>query len=56
LAGRFSAFAVSASNLQVVANYIRNQPLHHKKMSFEDELLALLRKHRIDFDPKYVFG
>ncbi len=52
----FSAFAVSASNLQVVANYIRNQPLHHKKMSFEDELLALLRKHKIDFDPKCVFG
>jgi len=25
-------------------------------MSFEEEFLALLRKHKIEYDPKYVFG
>jgi len=25
-------------------------------MSFEEEFLALLRKHKIEYDPKYIFG
>jgi REP element-mobilizing transposase RayT len=52
----FSSFAVSASNVPAVKKYILNQEIHHRKMSFEDELLVLLRKHGIDFDPKHVFS
>ncbi|MBZ5532979.1 MAG: IS200/IS605 family transposase [Acidobacteriia bacterium] len=52
----FSSFAVSASNVPAVKKYVLNQEIHHRKMSFEDELLVLLRKHGIDFDPKHVFG
>jgi putative transposase len=52
----YSAFSVSASNLEKVALYVRNQKEHHRKMTFEDEYLELLRKHKIEFDPKYVFG
>jgi putative transposase len=51
----YGAFSVSASNVAVVARYIRDQQQHHKRMSFEDEFLALLRKHAIEFDMKYVF-
>jgi len=32
------------------------QKKHHTKMSFEEEFLALLKKHKIEYDPKYVFG
>jgi putative transposase len=35
---------------------IRNQKEHHKQRSFEDELRALLRKHGIAFDERYLFG
>jgi putative transposase len=52
----YGAFGVSASNLSVVERYIANQARHHRKMTFEDEFVALLRKHGIQFDPKYVFG
>jgi len=52
----YAAFGVSVSNTAAVANYIRNQESHHKKISFEDEYLALLRKHGVEFDPKYVFA
>jgi REP element-mobilizing transposase RayT len=52
----YSAFSVSSSNLEEVAQYIRKQKEHHQKMTFEDEYLSLLRKHRIEFDPEYVFG
>lgn len=60
--GRFSwqegyaAFTVSASNVAAVARYVRNQEAHHRKMSFEDEIFALLKKHGVKFDPKYVLG
>jgi REP element-mobilizing transposase RayT len=52
----YGAFSVSASNLNAVEPYIANQAKHHRKMSFEDEFVALLKKHGIRFDPKHVFG
>jgi hypothetical protein len=29
---------------------------HHRKMSFEDEFIGLLKKHGMEYDPRYVFG
>ncbi len=52
----YGAFSVSASNLRLVERYIANQERHHRKMTFEDEFVWLLKKHGIQFDPKYVFG
>jgi len=52
----YSAFSVSYSGLDKVLAYIRNQQTHHKKQTFEEELISLLKKHKIDYDPKYVFG
>jgi len=50
----YSAFSVSKSNGPAVAKYIAAQQEHHNKMSFEDELIALLKKHAIEYDPQYV--
>jgi putative transposase len=52
----YAAFSVSASNLNRVSQYIQNQEAHHRKITFENEFLALLKKHRVSFDPKFVFG
>jgi putative transposase len=52
----YAAFSVSASNLLTVERYVNNQEAHHRKISCEDELIALLEKHGIDFDRKFVFG
>ena len=52
----YGAFSVSESNTSAVIEYIRNQEKHHRKRSFENEYLAFLKKHKIKFDPKYVFG
>ncbi len=52
----FGVFGVSASNQDAVIRYIRNQELHHRKMTFEEEYIALLEKHRVKYDPRYVFG
>jgi putative transposase len=52
----FGAFSVSASNADAVIRYIRTQEAHHKKMSFDEEFIALLKRHGVEFDPRYVFG
>lgn len=52
----YGAFSVSASNVGAVSRYIQDQATHHKKISFEEEYLALLRKHGVEVDPKYVLG
>ncbi len=51
----YGAFSVSSSQVDKVQSYIRNQEEHHRKQSFKEEFLALLRKHQIEFDLKYVF-
>jgi REP element-mobilizing transposase RayT len=51
----YGAFAVSFSNLAKVVRYIHNQETHHRKMTFEEEYLGLLRKHQVKFDPRFVF-
>jgi REP element-mobilizing transposase RayT len=52
----YRAFSVSSSNIPAVVQYIRNQQEHHKKRGFEEEFVALLKKHGVTFDPKFVFG
>ena len=51
----YGAFSVSQSQREVVARYIANQAEHHKRQSFEDEFVALLRKSGVVYDPRYVF-
>ena len=48
--------SVSKSKGSTVAKYIASQEAHHRKITFEDEFIALLEKHGIEYDPKYVFG
>jgi REP element-mobilizing transposase RayT len=52
----YGAFSVSSSQLDKVTTYIRSQREHHRKMSFEQEFLALLKKAGVSYDPEYIFG
>ena len=52
----YGAFSVSCSLVPAVVLYIQNQKAHHKKMNFDEEFVALLKKHAVEFDPKFVFG
>ena len=51
----YGAFSVSFSQIQVVNKYISTQESHHKRRDFCSELLALLDRHWVEYDPKYVF-
>ncbi len=51
----YAAFAVSYSNLDEVKSYLANQEQHHRRISFQDEFLALLRRHDLEWDERYVW-
>jgi REP element-mobilizing transposase RayT len=51
----YSAFSVSRSVAPKVEAYIAGQEEHHRKQTFEEELVALLKRHGIEYDPRYVF-
>jgi len=50
----YGAFSFSHSHIDAVVKYISNQENHHKKKSFHEEYIQLLRKYNIPFDEKYV--
>jgi REP element-mobilizing transposase RayT len=51
----YAAFSVSPSNIGRVTEYIDSQHAHHEKRSFQDELRALLKRHAIAFDERYLW-
>ena len=51
----YAAFTVSRSQLDSAARYVRDQKLHHRQRDFKTELLGLLEKHGVEYDPRYVW-
>jgi len=52
----YGAFSVSASQTDGVVEYIKSQPEHHKKRTYEEEFLEFLKRHGINYDPAHVLG
>jgi len=50
----YGAFSVSRSAAGKVASYIDRQKEHHWKMSFQEELTALLKRHGIKYDSEWL--
>ena len=53
--GGYGAFSVSESRRGAVIRYIQDQARHHRRISFQDELRALLKNHRVQFDERYMW-
>jgi len=51
----YGAFAVSYSLIDRVRAYIDHQAEHHRKMTFQEELVAFLNRHGITYDERYVW-
>jgi REP element-mobilizing transposase RayT len=51
----YGAFSVSESQREDVCKYIAGQQEHHRKITFEEEFLAFLKRHNIEYDPKYLW-
>ena len=50
----YAAFTVSATSRQAVQHYIDSQEEHHRVKSFREELIEMLDKAGIEYDPKYL--
>ena len=51
----FGAFSYGHSQLDRVIKYIDNQELHHRKTTFKEEYLKLLKRFNIEFNYEYLF-
>jgi putative transposase len=50
----YGAFLYSHSHLSKVINYINNQEIHHKKVSFMDEYRSFLKAFDVEFDERFI--
>ena len=50
----YAAFTVSATAREGVKHYIENQEEHHRVKSFREELIEMLHKAGVEYDPKYL--
>ncbi len=48
--------SIGSAQTNVTLAYIARQAEHHQKRYFQAEFLAILKKHRIHDDPRYVWG
>jgi len=51
----YGAFTVSQSQIDRVRRYVENQETHHRQTTFEEEFVALLKAHGIEFDERYLW-
>ena len=51
----YGAFTVSKSAEDNVIQYIQNQQEHHKKKSFQEEIIDFLDKFGIEYDKNYIW-
>lgn len=51
----YGAFSYGRSQIDDVYKYIQNQEEHHKKRSFKEEYLELLRKFDVEFNEQFLF-
>src|SRR2546430_12430676 len=50
----YAAFSVSESQADELSRYIKNQEEHHRKVTFQEELLAFFKRCKIDYDKRYI--
>jgi putative transposase len=52
----YGVFSVSESCVSAVSRYIATQEEHHKKLTFQEEYVAFLRKNKISYDERYIWS
>jgi len=51
----YGAFTYDKNRMYTIANYIARQPLHHKKKTFKEEYLELLKEFEVEYKDQYLF-
>ena len=53
--GGYAGFSVSASLFHKTKLYIENQEIHHKKMTFKEELVIFLKEYGVEYNEQYLW-
>ncbi|MBI5760890.1 MAG: IS200/IS605 family transposase [Planctomycetales bacterium] len=51
----YAAFTASQSQGDKVTKYIRNQKQHHRTRDFKTEFVALLERHEVEYEKRYLW-
>ncbi len=43
------------STISAVIRYVREQEKHHQNLSFRDEFIRILKRHRVEYDERYIW-
>jgi REP element-mobilizing transposase RayT len=52
----YGAFSIGISQIAATVTYIQNQQKHHRRKTFQEEFVSFLKKHNIEYDPRFVWG
>jgi hypothetical protein len=53
--GGYLGVTVSPSQIERVRNYVLNQEEHHRRQTFQEEYLEMLKLSAIEYDERYVW-
>jgi len=51
----YGAFSIGITQVDDTVSYIERPAEHHRRRSFQEEFLAFLEKHHIEYDPRYLW-
>jgi putative transposase len=51
----YGVFSISPSNIGAVKQYVLGQEKHHKRKSFQQEYIEILRASGIEYDERYLW-
>jgi REP element-mobilizing transposase RayT len=52
----YGAFTIGESQVEALRLYISRQKERHKKQTFEEELLLLLKNYNVTYDERYIWS
>jgi REP element-mobilizing transposase RayT len=52
----YGAFSIGWAQVKTTSAYIAGQKEHHQKRDFQAELIAFLKKHHMEYDPRFIWG
>jgi REP element-mobilizing transposase RayT len=52
----YAAFTVSQSQVERLCRYIDGQEEHHRRQTYQEELLTLVEAHEVEYDPRYLWA
>jgi REP element-mobilizing transposase RayT len=51
----YGAFSIGQSQVEALQRYIAAQKERHRKQTFEEELVNLLKKYQVEYDERYLW-